>query len=212
MIMDIAAGIIIVLSAVFYCRRGFAASVINMLQWFLCIVVGLLLCDNATRLLTGHTGAGNFLNGVFEKKLASTGSPHTQAQSVYDVFHGYISSNSQMVSNPGASDITQIVLAILSFFVIIAAVKLLLWLFCKIFPKESYDGIRRFFDRLTGIVCGTGMGVIYVLLALTMLLALMAALPSGIASALSGTLDSSFVTGSLYTNNPLLPLLRNLFT
>lgn len=131
MIMDIAAGIIIVLSAVFYCRRGFAASVINMLQWFLCIVVGLLFCDNATRLLTGHTGAGNFLNGVFEKKLASTGSPHTQAQSVYDVFHGYISSNSQMVSNPGASDITQIVLAILSFFVIIAAVKLLLWLFAK---------------------------------------------------------------------------------
>lgn len=211
MIIDIACGVVILLAALHYSRRGFATSILYMLQWFLCLVVGLLFCDNITRLLVNHTGVGAWMDSIFQSKLDGSDAAVSQVGSVYDVFQGYTSSDIQIVTDPGASDLTQIVLAIFSFVAILAVLKVALWLFCRIFPKEKYDGMAGFLDHLSGVVFGTAMGFLYILILLTFLLALMAVVPSGTATAISNSLENSYVTGSMYQSNPFLLLIRNLF-
>lgn len=211
MIFDIGACIIAIISGVFYYKKGFAYSILNILQWFFAIVMSLLLCDNLYRFIVKNTGLGNSLCKTFDSKINSGGTQGQQMQVVFDSFHRLSEKDSAIVSNPNSEDIALIVISIFMFFIILIAVKLLMWKLCKLFPKERFDGFLGFINQLSAIPFGVIFAFLYILLFLTFLTAIIPLIPASGFKVIEGIFGNSIFIGSLFNNNFLLLLIGNLF-
>ena len=55
LIIDIIALGVIVLSTVLGARKGFALTVVSFMQWFVCVILGFILCGTAKSFLMDYT-------------------------------------------------------------------------------------------------------------------------------------------------------------
>lgn len=207
--MDLLTIAVIVFCAWYYSRRGFAMSIMGMLQWFLSISVGLLCCKGLTGLL--RIAFGVRLNAHFKAALNSSEATKEVLDYVAKVFNGWVGSEGEYITETSASDITTAVLSCFAFLLILALIRYVCSQFTKIFRRHEVNGFLGFVDLLSGLVCGTVYGFFYVLLLFVALLPLMALLPTGLTHGIYASLENSFFSGELFRNNMIAGFIHNIF-
>ncbi len=211
MVTDLICIAIIIASAVWYGRRGFAVSIMSLLQWFVTIVTSLFFCDDLSGFLSG-TRLNDSINSYFKEKFSEGISENPVARTLPEVFNGWVDSNSDYVTEIAAKDLTQVVMVVMSFFMLVIIIKVLCWLFTRLFSREHNKGFIGLIDMILGSGFGIILGFLYVLLFCTFLLPLMGFLPEGASEGIIETMKHSFFSGSLFDNNFIIKLMRGLFS
>ena len=211
MVMDILTAAIVIISAFWYARKGFAMSVMTSLQWLVGITVALMFCDDMADFIAKKTSTGLSLNLFFQQKVQNGLEESPAIQQIPEVFHGWVQGATDYIADVTADSLTTIVLTVLSFIAMILAVKIIAWLFCRIFSREHHKGIIGLIDSALGLAIGTFLGAFYVMLLMALLTAVMGFLPENISGAILNSLQHSYFAGDLYEGNILFTLLRNLF-
>ena len=209
MVTDLLVCAIVIAAAVLYSRRGFAMSVMSILQWFLSLTIGLLLCDELVRLLR-FIGIGKLLTAHFSKLLKDD-SLLTVVQFIPQVFNGWLSGSSEVITETHAQNVTTAVLACFAYLVILIVSRVLCHRFVLLFHRHETEGLVSFVDMLAGIVCGTCLGIFYVFVFFLILLLVIACFPGSLGQLIYDSLSNSFFSGDLFKNNPLMGLIHNLF-
>lgn len=207
MVFDIITACIIIASAIYYFRKGFANAILSAIEWFIAVVIALLACTRVAPFLIESSGIGIKMSESYEEKLAGTQGDFLER--MVQTFQGWASGSTDYVTTVSGENLTTIFLSILIFTLVTLVIKLLTLLFARLFPKESYSDFGAFVNRLGGLVVGVCMGLFYVLFLLTVLMAIMVRIPSG--DVIDASLQSSFLTGGLFSDNFLFALLKNLF-
>jgi ABC-type bacteriocin/lantibiotic exporter with double-glycine peptidase domain len=211
MVMDIITCCIVIATAVFYMRKGFALTVVSILQWFVCIVVGLLFCGRLKDLVVDKTPIDEALNSFFAKRFETSVTDTSAFQSVPKLFDSWMKDATVYISNTTAQGITSVVLSILCFLAIVIAIRIICWLFARLFSKKHHKGVIGFFDGLAGLALGVVMGFFFVLVVFALLVPVLSLLPASISAMINHSFDTSYFSGQIYDNNFLLELLKNLF-
>ena len=107
-----------------------------------------------------------------------------------------------------AEGVASLIITLLSFFILMLAVKIVLFVIVHLLSKEYHDGPLAFIDSAGGLVLGIVLGVFYVLLILAGLVLIMEFLPDDTAVAIRTYLNESYFSGVIYDNNPLFLLFR----
>lgn len=212
MIMDIVAGVIVIFSTILGAKKGFTNTVVSFLQWFVCIVLGFLLCGKLKDILILHTTFDDLINQNIFEKLSASVEASSAYQAVPDLFSPWMTDTTGSLARSAAGSITSIILTVISFLVIIFGVKLIAYIMYHSFSKKYHHGILGFFDGLAGFALGAIRGVIYVLLAFAILVPLLGFIWPQLSIAVTESFDSSYFAGYLYDNNFLLIIVRNILT
>lgn len=205
--IDIAICVIVFISAVFYAHIGFARTVISAVQWVLCIACGLFFADDIKAFIY-KMGIGKNMETSMARVLSDKASESGFMKSIPGLFKGWANSAADSASKEMASTFTGLLLTVLAFLAIVLAVKLVLFLITRLLSKEYHDGPLAFIDSTAGLILGVALGVFYVFIALALLVLVMQWLPESSADAVRSYLDSSYFSGILYDNNPLLTLIH----
>ncbi len=207
--MDLLTIAVVVFCAWYYSRRGFAMSIMGMLQWFLSMSVALLCCGGLTGILRLACGAS--LRAHFRAAMDGSKAANEVLSYIPKVFNGWVGSEGEYVTEPTAGDVTTAVLGCVAFLLILALIRYLCSQFTKIFRRHEVSGFLGFMDLLSGIALGTVYGFFYVLLLFVALMPLMALMPTFLSHAIYASLESSFFSGELFQNNFLAGLIHNIF-
>lgn len=205
--IDIAICIIVFISAMFYAHIGFARTVISAVQWVLCIACGIFFADDIKKFVY-DVGIGKNMEASIANILSDKASESGFMKSLPGLFKGWANSAADSASKEMASTFTGLILTVLAFLVIVLAVKLILFIITRLLSKEYHDGPLAFIDSAAGLVLGAALGVLYVFIALAILVLVMHWLPESSADAVRDYMDSSYFSGILYDNNPLLTLIH----
>ncbi|WP_303857854.1 CvpA family protein [Aminicella lysinilytica] len=212
MVMDIVTCCIVIAAAVFYMRKGFAIAVIGIMQWFVCIVVGLLFCGKLKDLLVANTSLDETLKAFFAKRLENSVTDTASYQSMPKLFDDWMKDATVYLSNTTSEGITSIILSVGCFLVIVIAIRLLCWLFARLVSKKHHKGVVGFVDGLAGMVLGVFLGFFFVLIIFAIMVPVLGLLPQGISSFINHSFDTSYFSGQIYDHNFILELVKNLFS
>jgi uncharacterized membrane protein required for colicin V production len=211
MVMDIVTCCIVALAAIIYARRGFAIAIMSILQWFLCIVVGLLFCSRFKDLIVDKTTLDESMDKFFAGRMSDSITDTSVFRSMPKLFDSWMKDTTDYVANTTAAGITSIILTIASFIIIVIAVKLVCWLFKKLLSKKHHKGVIGFVDGFFGLILGIFMGFFFVLVIFAVMVPVLGLLPSGASEFINHSFDTSYFSGEIYDHNFLLELVKNLF-
>jgi uncharacterized membrane protein required for colicin V production len=211
MVMDIVTCCIVIFVAVVYARRGFAIAIMNILQWFLCIVLGLLFCSRLKELVVDKTTLDESMEKFFSNRLSDSITDTSVFKAMPKLFDSWMKDTADYVSGTTAAGITSIILSIVCFIVIVIAVKLVCWMFKKLLSKKHHKGVIGFVDGFFGMVLGLFMGFFFVLVIFAIMVPVLGLLPASASEYITHSFETSYFSGEIYDHNFLLELVKNLF-
>ena len=206
MAIDITICIIVFISAVCYAHIGFTRTVISTVQWVLCIVCGLFFADDIRDLIY-KTGIGKGMENSIASALSEKAEEAGIFQSIPAFFRNLAGNAADYSAKQTAISITSIILTVFAFLAIIFGIKIVLFVITHLLSKKYHDGPVAFIDSAGGLILGVALGVLYVFIALAVLVLVLHFLPDSTSDQVLKYLDSSYFSGILYDNNPLLMLL-----
>lgn len=160
MILDIIIiGVIIIAGIVGY-KCGLASMLSRLGGWLASIVLAFILCTPLRMFLCENTHIDEKFYYRFSEKLGGDGS---SMQNVPDLFKDQVTEAQSHFVNATATKLTEIVMAIFAFLIIVIVVKLIAFAFKHLFSKKHNDGFIGFTDGLVGLVMGLVIGVILVI-------------------------------------------------
>ena len=210
MLLDLLVFGIVIISAIWYAHKGFSKSVRSTLEWVACIALGLFFCDDIARFLKDSPVGGSMRSG-FEEKFSGVLGDSPAVSATPEIWRGWTESVMDDAAGAAADAVTGIVLSVLSFALLLFAIKVTLFITSRIFSKQYNDGVIGWVDGFAGGVLGVILGVIYVLIMMALLIPVMNWLAPEATEAVRNALDASFVSGCIYDNNPLLSLIGMVF-
>lgn len=205
--IDIAICVIVFVSAVCYAHIGFVRSAISVVSWVACLACGLFFCDEV-RSFIYDSGVGRKLETSIAGKLTDSIMDSSAVSSAPSIIRNWVGIAADSASGEVAQSVTNIILTIFSFLLLMLAVKIVLFVIVHLLSKQYNDGPLAFIDSTAGLVLGIGLGVFYVLLLLAALVLVLEFLPDSTAAAIRNYLDHSYFSGIMYDNNPLFILFR----
>ena len=211
MVMDGITCAIVLITAILYARKGFAMTIISILEWFVCIAAGLIFCGNVKSFIMDNTSIDEGLTNLFANKLTDSISDTAAVKAMPRIFTSWMQDASQYIATTTATGLTSIVLSIASFIIIVLVIKLVCWLIVRLVSRKHNHGVVGFVDGCFGFIAGIGLGVLYVLIAFAILVPIMGLLPDSISGFITSSFDASYFSGKMYDHNPLLELIKNLF-
>ena len=207
MAIDIIICAVVFISAVCYAHIGFARTVISTVQWIVCLVCGILFSDDVKNFIY-DIGIGRGLENLIASGLADKAEDSGVVSSTPSLFRDWVGSAADFAAKETAEGLTSVILIVVSFLLIIFSIKIALFVIVHLLSKEYHDGPVAFIDSVSGLILGTALGVVYVFIGLAVLVLVMQLLPESTEEALRAYLDSSYFSGILYDNNPLLMLIK----
>ena len=204
--MDIFLLAVLLVSGISGARKGFILTVKSFLQWFLCIIAGILLCNPIKYLLKTHTGLEGFLY-----ELTDTESINLRIQEFLpDAAAKWLEPAilSKEVEIEGA--IVSMLLTVISFLLIIIFIKLAFFVLTILFSKEYHDGSTGFTDSTLGLVFGLARGLFYVLLIFVLFIPLFSMWSPDFGIRVSEAASDSFIADAFYNDNILLTVLETI--
>lgn len=211
-IMDIITVLILLLSMIFGARKGFAMTVISFMQWFVCIVLGMIFCDRAAALIIERTTIDDFINEQILKHIETTIEESSPYLAMPDLFSSQINNSADGFIYGTAGSITSVIMTVLGFFAVILSIKIVGFLITLIFSRRYNDGITGFIDGFFGFLFGIGRGLLLILLFYAFLVPLLGIMWPALAELIVSAIDDSYVAKLLYDNNMLLILVRDFFS
>ena len=210
MTMDIIAGAIIIVSALVYARKGFALSVISVLQWFVGCMAGLLFCHDIGIYLAGKTSFGQSLYAKYDLMIQEGIENYPAIESIPKHFYGWVQDDAEYITDISPDMISSIVLTILAFVIITLVIRLLFILYSRFFIREHHHGIVAYIDTVCGVILGTLMGFFFIFLLFAFLYAWVGLTSPEQGMKILSTADSSSFSGDLFLNNPFIRLIRQI--
>lgn len=211
MIIDILLFLILTVVMALGYRGGFIHTFLHLAGWFLALGFGFFLTPSVKAHLIS---ADYFYTGIHDKLLdkmpGGIAADSLQETGIPLILRDFINGFTATISENVATALTDLIMTIISFLLIVILVKLILNFISLVFSKKKNDGAIGFIDGLMGLAFGffKGMIILYVILAL-MIPVINLASPDHTFTLLT-SLDSSVIAKDLYNNNPLLLLTNHL--
>lgn len=207
MAIDITICVIVFISAVCYAHIGFVRTVISLLQWVLCLACGIFFADDIKDFIY-KVGIGPGIEKSIAAGLAEKAEDSGIFKSIPGLFKSWAGSAADYAAKETAVSITSLIIMVFSFLAIILAIKAVLFVITHLLSKKYHDGPLAFIDSTGGLIIGIALGVFYVLVAMALLVLIMQWLPDNTVDAIRNYLDSSYFSGVIYDNNPLLTFIH----
>ena len=207
MAIDLAICIIVFVSAVCYAHIGFVRSVVSVISWIACLARGLFFYDEV-RSFIYNSGVGKKLETSIASNLSDSIMDSSAVSSAPAIVREWLGIVADAASTQVSQGVASLIVTLFSFFILVLAVKIVLFVIVHLLSKEYHDGPLAFIDSTGGLILGVALGVFYVLLLLAGLVLVMEFLPDSTAAAIRSYLDESYFSGIIYDNNPLFLLFR----
>jgi len=205
--MDVAVGIIFVISTVAGFRQGFVRTLVHALGWALSIALGFAFHSFAYNLLRHNTGYYEIIHDRITGRIALEGSSAggSFVSDMPAIIQEFIEPIKNSVATAIASGVADFLFKIISFALLVAAFRIIFLLFSFLFSKKSNPGLIGFLDGILGFVAGMVKGFLLIFLLLALLMPILG-LSSG--DFFAEALESSKIAGVLYDNNYLLLIIK----
>ena len=212
MILDILAAVILLFSIVLGAQKGFAKTCVSFMQWFVCIVAGYFLCTPIKTWLIENTALDDAIHNYILDQIHTTIEESTPYQSIPDLFRTWLQGDGSGFLYGSSASLTDIILTVLAFLMVILAVKIVGGIVVLLFSKDHHKGVIGFIDGALGFLFGAVRGFLLLLLLFALLVPVFTLLPGTLSATAKTALDQSTVASFLYEDNLLLILLRDLFS
>ena len=210
MIIDlILFSILVVIMAVSY-RNGFISTFLHLVGWLISLSCGFFFAPRVKEYLISKDFFYTSINDKLLSKMPQGAPPGSfESEGIPNLVGNFVDNVTDTVSTNIASSLTELIMVIISFLIVVIAVKLFLYFITIIFSKKNRKGPTGLIDGLLGLGFGffKGMIVLYIILAV-MIPVINLTSPENTFAILT-SLDSSVLAKDLYNNNPLL-LITNL--
>ncbi|MDO4553376.1 MAG: CvpA family protein [Bacillota bacterium] len=205
--VDILIAAVFVASTVQGYRRGFMDTFIHTAGWLLAVVLGFVWHSRAADFLmrntdiyqTIYTGVLNRVNDVTGADDPRDGLPAILRDSVDSLL--------DTLSSSLATGLSNLLFNVVAFLAVVLACKLALWLLSLLIGKKRNDGLAGFVDGILGLLAGVLRGVVLVYLVLALMVPILGISES---SFLREGLESSAIALSLYDNNPIFLIVKDI--
>lgn len=212
MILDVLAAVILLFSIVSGARKGFAKTCLSFMQWFICIIAGFFLCTPIKGYLIAHTTLDEAIHSYIIDQIHTTIEESAPYQSMPDLFSSWLQDGRSGFLYGSSASLTDIVLTVLAFLLVILTVKIAGSILVLLFSKEYHKGLIGCLDGILGFGFGAVRGVLLLLILFALLVPVLTLLPDTLSTALKTAIDQSMVASVFYDDNLLLILLRDLFS
>lgn len=206
MVMDALVLAIFVLSIFLAMHRGFALTVISFVRVIASLVLGFLFCDDLRDFLLATT-VGDWFTEKIEDNLTDSLSAAWADSPVQQMLPAILQKQTDQLADTFTettlNSLTNLLLTILSFFLIVLGVSVVCLLLRHLFSKQYNDGFIGFMDWLLGGLMGIVCGLFAVFLFLALLPSLAATFAPELAEKITASLAASHFAGDLYDNNLL---------
>ncbi len=206
MLIDIAVGIILIISVVRGYSNGFARTFLHIAGWVLSIVLAFVFYPKATEILMGKTSIYDTIHSILSVHFSSGSESTTQyalsqfPAALGSTIQGIIDGAAGALADALTDGLTQIVFNILGFLLIAVGVRLVFLLISLLFSKKNNDGITGFVDGVLGGLAGAAKGMIVVYVVLAFMVPMLGLTDNPI---LQDVLSTSIFSQYLYDNNLL---------
>ncbi|MGN0659874.1 MAG: CvpA family protein [Emergencia sp.] len=210
--MDIIVILILLLSAILGARKGCALTIASFMQWFVCIITGFIFADEVKVFLMDNTMLDDMIHSAVLQHIETTIEESSPYQAVPALFSTWVNEEGHDFAYGTAASITGVIMTVVSFLVIIFALKVIAFLIVHLFSRRYNEGVTGFFDGLLGFALGLVRGVLLVLLFFAFLVPVLGTVWPSFSETVVEAMDKSYVAGLIYDDNVLLILLRDLFS
>lgn len=209
--MDIIVILIFVLTIFLSMRKGFIGTVASFFKGIASVVAAYFLSGPLGRFIAGSPvgeSTGLRINSYLQDKWQDS----EVYQALPDLFRENADSASTGFIAETAVRINQIAWIILSFIIILVAIRIILGIMVKAAKKSrDKEGFTGTLDWFLGLVMGILLGLIAVFVFLALLFPVASLVAPGHAQDIMSWFDGSFFAQDLYDNNLLLLIFSNLF-
>ena len=210
MIIDVVLfSVLVVIMAISY-RNGFISTFLHLVGWLISLSCGFFFAPRVKEYLISKDFFYTSINDKLLSKMPQGAPPGSlESEGIPNLVGDFVDNVTDTVSTNIASSLTELIMVIISFLIVVIAVKLFLYFITIIFSKKNRKGPTGLIDGLLGLAFGffKGMIVLYIILAI-MIPVINLTSPENTFAILT-SLDSSVLAKDLYNNNPLL-LITNL--
>lgn len=210
--MDFIIVLILALSAILGARKGFAMTLASFMQWFICIIAGLLLCNKTKGYLIDYTTLDDTVNRIVLSHIETTIEESAPYKAMPDLFSSWINQGAEDFAYGTSASITNVVMTVVGFLTVVFTIKIIGFLIVHLFSKKYNEGVTGFFDGLMGFIFGLVRGVLLVLLFFTVLVPVLGVIWPDMSETIVGLMDGTRLAELLYDDNMILVLIRDLFS
>jgi uncharacterized membrane protein required for colicin V production len=210
---DIFIGLVILWAMVNGYTRGFVRSFLHAIGWVLSIVLAFVWSPKVQEWLLANTEIYDKMKGVLDKRfsdsLPQANDTFTQMpQALTEGIGNFTGDFSDAMATRGAD----ILFSVLSFVLVILAVKLVFFVLVSLLSKKNRGGITGAMDGILGVIAGgiTGLLLVYVMLALLIPVSSLAG--PQLSEFLSAIINDSWLTKELYYNNIIVVIFQDFLT
>lgn len=211
-IMDILTLGILLLSTALGSRKGFALTVASFMQWFVCMILGFLLCGSAKGVLEDYTSLDEFIQTAITNHIRTTIEESSSYRVLPDLFSGWINDGADSFSTITAASMTSALMTVVAFLAVVFALKVVAFLFIHLLSRRYHDGVTGFIDGFFGFLFGFARGLILAMLFFAVLVPLLGILWPDLSEPIADAIAHSGIASVFYDNNVLLILIRDFFS
>jgi len=206
-ILDIALGIVLLLSVYSGYKKGFTESFLHTIGWVLAIILGFVWTPMVATFLRNHTGAEESLRTTFTERIGQ-GGLNVAISGVPKVLQDYISNAASVVQSRAVENLIDIVLMLLALLCIILVIKIIFYLIMLLFSKKKRNGLIALSDSVLGMAFGAAKGALLICVLLAFFLPIANFFDS---EKLLVQLYESTYALKIYDNNPIFFLTQIFF-
>ena len=210
MILDILAGVILLITILRHAFRGFMISAVHLAQWIAIAVLSLLYADDLKQYLTGHTSAESILQPFFKNILLKRIQKSGGDLNLPDFLKGAADTAASSAASTAADILTGIALTVLSLIIIYLGVKLIGGLIILIFSRTHRGGVLGILDGVLGAAVGLLLGSLYICILLSLLNVALPFFSDGTQTWVQTQMNHSVLASALYTHNLVTAFIRSL--
>ncbi|MEA4986847.1 MAG: CvpA family protein [Anaerovorax sp.] len=205
--MDIAIGVIILISFILGYVRGFMNTFLHTAGWILSLVLSFVWYPKVSAFLKEKTGFYDMMHARLTERVAAEGSDTTSQilNGIPEVLKEAVTAATNALAESLANGLADVLFSIISFLIVAIGIKLIFLFLTSLFSKRSNDGLTGFFDGVFGAAFGGLKGFVLVLILLALLIPIMNLTSSDF---LQNTLNESRFAKVLYDSNPLFLMLN----
>lgn len=206
--MDIAIGLILLVSFVLGYVRGFMNTFLHTAGWILALVLSFVWYPTVTAFLKEKTGFYEMMDTNLTERFAtqSTGVVSDTLNGIPEILKEAVNTAANALAESLGSGLANILFNIIGFLLVGIGIKLIFLFLTSLFSKKSNDGLTGWFDGIFGAVFGGIKGFVLVLVLLACLVPIMGL---SLSTFLQNTLDASHFAKVLYDSNPIFLILHS---
>lgn len=207
---DVIICLLIAMSIITGYAKGFIRTFLHAIGWILAMVLAFVWSPKIQELLFEHTKVYENMKTVLVEKFADS-VPGTAAtfSSLPNALSQGLESATGNISAIMTTRITDLVFVVLSFALVVLAVKLVLYILVGVLSKKNRIGLTGLVDGILGAVAGGVTGILLVYVLLLLLIPLTALAGVDLTQMINGAIDKSLIAHEMYNNNLIIVVFKD---